>query len=166
VYALRWWDQPAWWTRRAINMFVSDVNIQPNRTGLPGIASLESIVGVPAKNKLEHVARMSNLTNSGPEDLVSGSKERKSVLINLAKGLTFPVDRSLVKPKLREEVAQHLGVDWDESCFSTRSTITLEGLVSLLEGGEKWLLSHGHPVGLPKRAFDSPRDKASASCPS
>ena len=26
-------------------MFVSDVNIQPNRTGLPGIASLESIVG-------------------------------------------------------------------------------------------------------------------------
>ena len=45
VYALRRWDQPAWWTRRAINMFVSDVNIQPNRTGLPGIASLESIVG-------------------------------------------------------------------------------------------------------------------------
>ena len=43
VYALRWWDQPAWWTRRAINMFVSDVNIQPNRTGLPGIASLESL---------------------------------------------------------------------------------------------------------------------------
>ena len=26
-------------------MFVSDVNIPPNRTGLPGIASLESIVG-------------------------------------------------------------------------------------------------------------------------
>jgi len=45
VYALRWWDQPAWWTRRVINMLVSDVNIQPNRTGLPGIASLESIVG-------------------------------------------------------------------------------------------------------------------------
>jgi Family of unknown function (DUF6112) len=44
-YALRRRDQPAWWTRRAINMFVSDVNIQPNRTGLPGIASLESIVG-------------------------------------------------------------------------------------------------------------------------
>jgi Family of unknown function (DUF6112) len=46
-YALRRWDQPAWRTRRAINMFVSDVNIQPNRTGLPGIASLESIVGAP-----------------------------------------------------------------------------------------------------------------------
>jgi len=26
-------------------MFLRDVNIQPNRTGLPGIASLESIVG-------------------------------------------------------------------------------------------------------------------------
>ena len=26
-------------------MFVSDVNIQPNRTGLSGIAGLESIVG-------------------------------------------------------------------------------------------------------------------------
>jgi hypothetical protein len=45
VYTLRRRDQPAWWTRRAINMFVNDVNIQPNRTGLPGIASLESIVG-------------------------------------------------------------------------------------------------------------------------
>jgi hypothetical protein len=45
VYALRWWDQPASWTRRVINMLVSDVNIQPNRTGLPGIASLENIVG-------------------------------------------------------------------------------------------------------------------------
>ena len=42
---MRRWDQPAWWTRRAITMFVNDVNIQPNRTGLPGIASLESIVG-------------------------------------------------------------------------------------------------------------------------
>jgi hypothetical protein len=45
AYARRRRDQPAWWTRRAIDMFVSDVNIQPNRTGLPGIASLESIVG-------------------------------------------------------------------------------------------------------------------------
>jgi len=45
VYALRRRDQPACWTRRAINMFVSDVNKVPNRTGLPGIASLESIVG-------------------------------------------------------------------------------------------------------------------------
>ena len=28
-----------------MNMLIRDVNIQPNRTGLPGIASLESIVG-------------------------------------------------------------------------------------------------------------------------
>jgi len=40
---LRRRDQPAWWTRRAISMFVSDVYIQPNRTGIPGIASLESL---------------------------------------------------------------------------------------------------------------------------
>jgi len=117
---------------------------------------------VPPQNKLEAVARISNLTDSGPEDLGPGSKEHKSVLLNLAKGLKFPVNSSLAKPKLGEDVAKHLGVNWDESCFSTGSTITLEGLARLVEGAEAWLLSQSRPVGLPKLALDSPRDEASA----
>ena len=36
---------------------------------------------VPARNKLEAVARISNLTNSGPETLGPGSKEHKSVVL-------------------------------------------------------------------------------------
>ena len=42
---------------------------------------------VPARNKLEVVARISNLTNSGPETLGPGSKEHKSVVLNLARGM-------------------------------------------------------------------------------
>ena len=44
---------------------------------------------VPARNKLEVVARISNLTNSGPEYLGPGSKERRSVLFNLARGMSL-----------------------------------------------------------------------------
>ena len=38
-------NNPAESTRKALTMVVSGVNIQPNRTGLPGITSLETIVG-------------------------------------------------------------------------------------------------------------------------
>jgi len=43
VYSVRRRDQPAWWTRRAIDVIVSDVNIQPNRTDITAIASGKSI---------------------------------------------------------------------------------------------------------------------------
>ena len=55
---------------------------------------------IPAKNKLEAVARISFLTNSGPEDLGPGSKERKSVLTNLANGLKIQIDESDSKPDI------------------------------------------------------------------
>jgi len=47
-------------------MFVSDVNIQPNRTGLPGIAALESIVGALLTFGL--VASVAGMTDS-PTDI-------------------------------------------------------------------------------------------------
>ena len=41
---------------------------------------------VPARNKLEVVARISCFMRRGPEILSQGSKEHKSVVLNLARG--------------------------------------------------------------------------------
>lgn len=88
---------------------------------------------LPAKNKLEAVVRISNLTNSGPEELGPGSKEHKSVLINLANGLKIGFDESLTKQKLARHIAESLGGGWDDSFESVGQTITLSGLNLLLE---------------------------------
>ena len=70
---------------------------------------------VPASNKLEAVIRISNLTNSGPEDLGPGSKERKSVLTNLALGLGMEVDPGHSKQQLADILAAFLGGQWAPS---------------------------------------------------
>ena len=88
---------------------------------------------VPARNKLEAVARISNLTNSGPETLGPGSKERKSVLTNLAHGLNLEVIESDSKQELAAKIAQSLGKVWTSDCESIGQTITLKGLNLLLE---------------------------------
>lgn len=88
---------------------------------------------LPAKNKLEAVVRISNLTNSGPEILGPGSKEHKSVLVNLANGLKIDFDESLTKQKLARHIAESLDGCWDVSFESAGQTITLSGLNLLLE---------------------------------
>ena len=94
---------------------------------------------IPARNKLEAVARISNLTNSGPEVLGPGSKERKSVLINLAQGLHIPVDPDDTKQDLGKKISNKLGVVWSTDCESVGQTITLKGLNLLLENASKHL---------------------------
>jgi hypothetical protein len=59
-----------------------------------------------AKNKLEAVVRLSNLTNSGPEVMGPGSKERKSVFENLAKGLQIEFSPSETKQSLAKLIAE------------------------------------------------------------
>lgn len=88
---------------------------------------------LPAKNKLEAVVRISNLTNSGPEELGPGSKEHKSVLLNLALALDIPFDEKLTKQKLAKLIAESLGGKWKSSFESVGQTITLKGLNLLLE---------------------------------
>jgi len=88
---------------------------------------------IPARNKLEAVARISNLTNSGPEVLGPGSKERKSVLSNLARGLQVNFDPDDTKQDLGKKIANKLGVNWTSDCESVGQTITLKGLNLLLE---------------------------------
>lgn len=89
-----------------------------------------------AKNKLEAVVRLSNLTNSGPEALGPGSKERKSVFENLARGLQIEFNPSQTKQSVANLIAENLGATWDSSCESIGQTVTLEGLNRLLEAGE------------------------------
>lgn len=90
----------------------------------------------PAPSKIEAVNRISNLTGSGPEKLGPGSKEHKSVLINLARNLAPHVDTRLSKTKLGAALAEEFGAPWSAECESTGETISLIGLNTLLAGAE------------------------------
>ncbi|MHA7125580.1 hypothetical protein ACRTEC_04230 [Janibacter indicus] len=90
----------------------------------------------PAPSKIEAVNRISNLTGSGPERLGPGSKEQKSVLINLARNLAPHVDTQLSKTKLGAALAEEFGAPWSAECESTGETISLVGLNTLLAGAE------------------------------
>lgn len=115
---------------------------------------------LPAVSKIEAVNRISALTNSGPETLGPGSKEHKSVLINLARHLFTSVDyEHLSKTRLASELARQLGVGWDDRCYSTGETISLRGLNTILAGAEKWLNLLGSTSS---DAFTTPEIEANA----
>ncbi|MDO4242833.1 MAG: hypothetical protein Q4C85_03595 [Actinomyces sp.] len=99
----------------------------------------------PARDKLEAVRRISALTAAGPQDLGPGSKERKSVLVNLVRDLDLGLDTRMSKTKLGGAIASLLGMRWDDSCWSTGETITLSGLNMLLAGAEGRTLHHQLP---------------------
>ncbi len=110
------------------------------------LAKEESIINtfIPARNKLEAVARISQLTNSGPEELGPGSKERRSVLDNLANGIGVSPGAFDSKQAIAAAIATRLGLKWTESCESVGQTITLVGLNLLLEGGEQFFSQGRH----------------------
>lgn len=98
---------------------------------------------IPATDKLEAVNRLSYLARGPLEELGPGSKERKSVLITLAKALALPDEmHKLSKPQLGAMLAKELDVPWDKECWSTGSTITLPGLNRLLEGAQRICTPH------------------------
>jgi hypothetical protein len=92
-----------------------------------------------AVSKIEAVNRISALTGSGPEQLGPGSKERKSVLINLASNLAPHVETGLSKTRLGAALAFEFGAPWTAECESTGETISLVGLNTLLAGAERLL---------------------------
>lgn len=96
-----------------------------------------------ARNKLEAVARISNLTNSGPETLGPGSKEHKSVLTNLARGLRLPFDEKATKQGLGRHILESLGGSWHEDFESVGQTITLKGLNALLASATHYSEARG-----------------------
>lgn len=94
---------------------------------------------IDARNKLEVVARISNLTNSGPETLGPGSKERKTVVINLAIGLGLTIDERRTKQQIAAEIANTLGFSWKNEYESVGQTLTLKGLNTLLKAATEHL---------------------------
>jgi hypothetical protein len=94
----------------------------------------------PAVSKIEAVTRIARLTGSPEEWLGPGSKEHKSVLVNLADRVLRGVelDRSS-KTRLARDIALELGVPWTDTCYSTGETISLEGLNTILAGAERRL---------------------------
>lgn len=96
-----------------------------------------------AQNKLEAVARISNLTNSGPETLGPGSKEHKSVLSNLAKGLGLQFEERATKQELGRLILEFLGSRWHGAYESVGQTITLKGLNALLLNATQYFESKG-----------------------
>lgn len=114
----------------------------------------------PARSKIEAVTRIAALTNAPKEWLGPGSKEHKSVLINLADRL-FPgveLNRSS-KTKLGASLAQTLGVPWTDKCESTGYTISLPGLNTILAGAERYLGLLGSTV---TDVLQSPEDEGNA----
>ena len=111
---------------------------------------------VPAKSKLEAVSRISDLTGSPKENLGPGSKERKSVFINLARGLDLNLDLAkLSKHQLAERILTELGGIWSSDCTSTGQTVTLTGLNRILEFAQQRL---GMPI--PSHRLISLEDEA------
>ena len=96
-----------------------------------------SLEFIEARNKLEAVARISQLTKSGPETLGPGSKERKSVVLNLARKLGLEIDESATKQEIAGKISKSLGYEWVSSYESVGQTITLRGLNTLLKGATK-----------------------------
>jgi hypothetical protein len=92
---------------------------------------------VPARNKLEAVARISNLTNSGPETLGPGSKEHKSVVLNLARGMGIATSEIDTKQGLASRIVEAAGRKWTVECESIGQTITLVGLNLILQAGHE-----------------------------
>lgn len=126
-------------------------------------AQLAQRIGIagfhPARTKLEAVNRLSALTGSGPQALGPGSKERKSVLSDLAVGLGLDVDLRLPKPELGAAIAGRLGEMWRPQHWSSGQTITLDGLNLLLLGAERRLGTLGLGVA---ETFSGPRAEAEA----
>ncbi|PKQ14570.1 MAG: hypothetical protein CVT68_11210, partial [Actinobacteria bacterium HGW-Actinobacteria-8] len=97
----------------------------------------------PSRSKIEAVNRIADLTNSGPEFLGPGGKERKSVFENLVSRGGINISRSLTKTDLGAALAAEFDVVWTPTCGSTGETITLEGLNVVLAGAERRWHSRG-----------------------
>jgi hypothetical protein len=93
-------------------------------------------VTVKQPGKLELVNLIIQLTDSGPEQLGPGSKERKSVLVNLAIGLGIPFDHTMSKQELGARIVGNLGGVWRSEFESTGQTITKKGLAELFHLAE------------------------------
>lgn len=102
----------------------------------------------PARSKIEAVTRIAALTGASREWLGPGSKEHKSVLLNLATNL-FPRDQRIdleSKHRLGASLAEVLNAPWSKEFTATGQTIKLTGLNAILAGAERHLGRLGEVV--------------------
>lgn len=115
---------------------------------------------VPAISKIEAVTRIAALTRSPPEWLGPGSKEHKSVLVNLADRLlpNADLDRTS-KTRLARDIVHELGAIWTDDCYSTGETISLKGLNTVLAAAERRL---GRLGATTSEVLSTPEDEGAA----
>ncbi|VXB34037.1 conserved hypothetical protein [Aeromicrobium sp. 9AM] len=114
----------------------------------PGLHGPEWAAFNPARSKIEAVTRIAALTGAPREWLGPGSKEHKSVLLNLATNL-FPNDARIdvtSKHRLGASLAQVLNAPWSNDFTATGQTIKLTGLNAILAGAERRLGRLGEVV--------------------
>ena len=78
---------------------------------------------VPAKSKVEAVARLYAAAQTPAEPLGPGGEEKKSVLTRTAERLALPVDDAAPKDVLAHQILEELGKTWDSSFSSAGQTI-------------------------------------------
>jgi hypothetical protein len=114
----------------------------------PGLTGPAWAAFNPARSKIEAVTRMAALTGATREWLGPGSKEHKSVLLNLAANL-FPNDDRIdtgSKHRLGASLAEVLNAPWSKDFTATGQTIKLTGLNAILAGAERRLGRLGEVV--------------------
>lgn len=97
------------------------------------------------RSKAETVARMYFLGNTVAAPLGPGSKEKRSALVALGTFVGLDLQQVATKRECGRLIAERVGAEWDEACFSTGDTITLLGLNRLVDGAVAWHTSRGEP---------------------
>lgn len=113
-----------------------------------GLSGPEWAAFNPARSKIEAVTRIAGLTGAPREWLGPGSKEHKSVLLNLAANL-LPNDPRIdttSKHRLGASLAEVLSAPWSSDFTATGQTIKLTGLNAILAGAERRLGRLGEVV--------------------
>lgn len=94
---------------------------------------------------------MYELAGQEAEPLGPGSKEKKSALVALGRAIGLDLAHVPGKVECGRRIAKHVGVTWDEDCYSRGDTITLVGLTRLVDGASTFAVD-------PERAsVDGPR---------
>ncbi|MGZ6586029.1 MAG: DUF262 domain-containing protein [Solirubrobacteraceae bacterium] len=84
-----------------------------------------------------------------PEPLGPGSKEKRSALEALARfcGITESLPRR--KPAAGLAIARHLGVEWDQDCYSGGGTITVLGINRLVDAAVERYVANAEAGTIP-----------------
>ena len=70
-----------------------------------------------------------------------GSTEPKELLLVISELCSITINPRMTKPELAKAIVEHAGLRWRASCSSTGSTITLDGLLLVLQATKLFTLT-------------------------